>query len=179
MSMQWTGEQARAIDARGGNLLLSAAAGSGKTTVLVARVMKLIEEGAGIDRMLVVTFTNAAASDMRAKLSRKLAEAAAAGDALALAIYRECGEQLGRTLAILVDLLNPECIVVGSIFVRSYNEIWPAAEEVLRAEALAPAYRACRVEKALLGEQLGDMAALALAFYHTTPAGETGKGAPQ
>ena len=69
MSMQWTGEQARAIDARGGNLLLSAAAGSGKTTVLVARVMKLIEEGAGIDRMLVVTFTNAAASDMRAKLS--------------------------------------------------------------------------------------------------------------
>ncbi len=87
MSMQWTGEQARAIDARGGNLLLSAAAGSGKTTVLVARVMKLIEEGAGIDRMLVVTFTNAAASDMRAKLSRKLAEAAAAGDA-------RCREQM-------------------------------------------------------------------------------------
>ena len=87
VSMQWTGEQARAIDARGGNLLLSAAAGSGKTTVLVARVMKLIEEGAGIDRMLVVTFTNAAASDMRAKLSRKLAEAAAAGDA-------RCREQM-------------------------------------------------------------------------------------
>ena len=63
--MQWTDEQARAIDARGGNLLLSAAAGSGKTTVLVARVMKLIEEGARIDRMLVVTFTNAAASDAR------------------------------------------------------------------------------------------------------------------
>lgn len=111
--------------------------------------------------------------------AKLIGQAAAAGDALALAIYRECGEQLGRTLAILVDLLNPECIVVGSIFVRSYNEIWPAAEEVLRAEALAPAYRACRVEKALLGEQLGDMAALALAFYHTTPAGETGKGAPQ
>lgn len=85
--MQWTDEQARAIDARGGNLLLSAAAGSGKTTVLVARVMKLIEEGARIDRMLVVTFTNAAASDMRAKLSKKLAEAAAAGDA-------RCREQM-------------------------------------------------------------------------------------
>ena len=76
MSVQWTEEQSRAIDARGGNLLLSAAAGSGKTTVLVARVMKLLEEGASIDRMLVVTFTNAAASDMRAKLSKKLAEAA-------------------------------------------------------------------------------------------------------
>ena len=80
MSVQWTEEQARAIDARGGNLLLSAAAGSGKTTVLVARVMKLIEEGASIDRMLVVTFTNAAASDMRAKLAKKLSEAAAGGD---------------------------------------------------------------------------------------------------
>lgn len=80
VGVQWTEEQARAIDARGGNLLLSAAAGSGKTTVLVARVMKLIEEGADIDRMLVVTFTNAAASDMRAKLSKKLSEAADKGD---------------------------------------------------------------------------------------------------
>ena len=43
--MQWTDEQARAIDARGENILLSAAAGSGKTTVLVARVLGLIEQG--------------------------------------------------------------------------------------------------------------------------------------
>ena len=78
----WTDEQLRAIEARGGNILLSAAAGSGKTTVLVERVLRLIaEDGADVSRMLVVTFTRAAASDMRAKLSRQLNERAAAGDA--------------------------------------------------------------------------------------------------
>ena len=78
----WTAEQLRAIEARGGNILLSAAAGSGKTTVLVERVLRLItEDGADVNRMLVVTFTRAAASDMRAKLSRQLSARAAAGDA--------------------------------------------------------------------------------------------------
>ena len=80
--MQWTDEQARAIDARGENILLSAAAGSGKTTVLVARVLGLIEQGdTSVDRMLIVTFTRAASADMRAKLSEKLTARAAEGDA--------------------------------------------------------------------------------------------------
>ena len=80
--MQWTEEQRRAIETRNTNILLSAAAGSGKTTVLVARVLDLIQSGAGdIDRMLIVTFTRAASSDMRAKLSRELGRRAAGGDA--------------------------------------------------------------------------------------------------
>ena len=55
---KWTDEQLSAIEARGENLLLSAAAGSGKTTVLVERVLRLVlEDGADVDRMLVVTFT--------------------------------------------------------------------------------------------------------------------------
>ena len=78
--MQWTQEQRRAIETRGTNVLLSAAAGSGKTTVLVARVLELIQSGADIDRMLIVTFTRAASSDMRAKLSRELGERASKGD---------------------------------------------------------------------------------------------------
>ena len=78
--MQWTDEQRRAIEVRGTNILLSAAAGSGKTTVLVERVLELIRSGADIDRMLIVTFTRAASSDMRAKLSKKLGERANAGD---------------------------------------------------------------------------------------------------
>ena len=79
--MQWTDEQRRAIEERGTNILLSAAAGSGKTTVLVERVLELIESGAGrIDRMLIVTFTRAASADMRAKLSRELGRRASAGD---------------------------------------------------------------------------------------------------
>ena len=79
--MHFTEEQRRAIEARGTNILLSAAAGSGKTTVLVERVLELIASGATrIDRMLIVTFTRAASSDMRAKLTQELGRRAAAGD---------------------------------------------------------------------------------------------------
>ena len=99
----WTGEQLRAIEARGSNILLSAAAGSGKTTVLVERVLRLIaDEGADVDRMLVVTFTRAAASDMRAKLSRQLTERAAAGDA-------RCRDQLLRLDRASISTLHAFC----------------------------------------------------------------------
>ncbi len=78
--MKLTDEQRRAVEARGENLLLSAAAGSGKTATMVERVLRLAAEGADIDRMLVVTFTRAAAADMRQKLTRALGARAAAGD---------------------------------------------------------------------------------------------------
>ncbi len=78
--MQWTSEQRRAIETRDTNILLSAAAGSGKTTVLVSRVLELLSGGARIDRMLIVTFTRAASADMRAKLKRELGKRAAEGD---------------------------------------------------------------------------------------------------
>ena len=74
--MPWTADQLTAIESRGENLLVSAAAGSGKTTVLVERVLRLIGEGADIGNMLIVTFTRAAASDMRASLIRALEKAA-------------------------------------------------------------------------------------------------------
>ncbi|MDP2891744.1 MAG: helicase-exonuclease AddAB subunit AddA [Bacillota bacterium] len=71
--MMLTPEQQKVIDARGCNLLVSAAAGSGKTTTLVARALELMmKEAQSIDRMLIVTFTNAAASQMRAKLQSEL-----------------------------------------------------------------------------------------------------------
>jgi len=99
----WTDEQLRAIEARGGNLLLSAAAGSGKTTVLVERVLRLVtEDGADVDRMLVVTFTRAAASDMRAKLSRRLGELASAGD-------DRCREQLLKLEQASISTLHAFC----------------------------------------------------------------------
>src|SRR5699024_6538749 len=69
------------IDSRGGNLLVSAAAGSGKTAVLVERIIRMISQGEhplSIDQLLVMTFTNAAAAEMRerigAAIDRKLAE---------------------------------------------------------------------------------------------------------
>lgn len=71
--MKWTIEQQRAIDERGKNILVAAAAGSGKTAVLVERIKKLIiEDGVPIDRMLIVTFTNAAAAEMKEKIRKAL-----------------------------------------------------------------------------------------------------------
>ena len=72
--MQWTAGQKAAIDARNESVLVSAAAGSGKTAVLVERVLSLLREGGQIDRMLIVTFTRAAAGEMRERIGRRLEE---------------------------------------------------------------------------------------------------------
>ena len=72
---QWTPGQSNAINARNKNILVSAAAGSGKTAVLVERVIKLITDKTNpvdIDRLLIVTFTNAAAAEMRYRISKSL-----------------------------------------------------------------------------------------------------------
>jgi ATP-dependent helicase/nuclease subunit A len=71
-----TAAQDKAINTRGKNILVSASAGSGKTAVLVNRVIKLIKEGHDIDRMLLVTFTDAAAKNMRDKIRTALQEIA-------------------------------------------------------------------------------------------------------
>lgn len=77
MGVTFTKTQQRVIDERGKNLLISAAAGSGKTAVLVERIVKMVCDGENpvdIDRLLVVTFTNAAAAQMRERISRALQE---------------------------------------------------------------------------------------------------------
>ena len=70
-SPKWTKEQQAVIDSRNSNLLVAAAAGSGKTAVLVERIIQMItdkENPIDIDKLLVVTFTNAAASEMRERV---------------------------------------------------------------------------------------------------------------
>ncbi len=69
MGVKWTKEQKQAIDEKGQNILVAAAAGSGKTAVLVERIInKILNEKIDIDKLLVVTFTNAAASEMRERV---------------------------------------------------------------------------------------------------------------
>ena len=73
MGNKWTPEQLSAITQKGNNILVAAAAGSGKTTVLVERIIrKIIEDHVDIDKILVVTFTNAAASEMRERILNAL-----------------------------------------------------------------------------------------------------------
>ena len=76
----WTPEQEQCIFNHGGTMLVSAAAGSGKTTVLIRRILERVayaQNPIDVDRLLVVTFTNAAAAEMKERLSRSLSEALA------------------------------------------------------------------------------------------------------
>ncbi len=70
--MGWTAGQRAAIEAKNPTVLVSAAAGSGKTAVLIERVMSLLKSGYSLDRMLIVTFTRAAAAEMRERLTARL-----------------------------------------------------------------------------------------------------------
>ncbi len=78
MGMSWTPEQKQVIELRGRNILVSAAAGSGKTAVLVQRIINIItdrEKPVDIDRLLIVTFTNAAAAEMRGRIGAAIERA--------------------------------------------------------------------------------------------------------
>ncbi len=79
----WNVHQQMAIDARGKSVVVSAAAGSGKTSVLTERVLRLIEEGEDIENMLIVTFTNLAASEMRERIYKRLQDTSASSARLA------------------------------------------------------------------------------------------------
>ena len=71
--MNWTEKQRETIETRGKNILVAAAAGSGKTAVLVERIRRMaMEEGIPLDSMLIVTFTRAAAAEMKEKIRRSL-----------------------------------------------------------------------------------------------------------
>ena len=97
--------------------------------------------------------------------AKTIAQAADKGDVTAREVYRLCGEKLGYGLSILIDILNPERIVIGSIFARSKELIWPATEAVIKKEVLPRSSGCCEVVAAQLGEQLGDFAAVSTALY--------------
>ncbi len=85
--------------------------------------------------------------------------AAQEGDALALEIMHEVGFRLGQGLSMLIDVLNPEKIVIGSIFARQEALLRPGMEAIIGQEALADSAKCCQILPAQLGELLGDYAA--------------------
>lgn len=98
--------------------------------------------------------------------AQTVAEAAIKGDPLAAEIYEICGTYMGRALSVLIDILNPEMIILGSIFVRSGDLLISAINRQIEAEALSHSSRVCRIAPAKLGENIGDYAALSVAAYH-------------
>lgn len=97
--------------------------------------------------------------------AQSIAEAAKAGHADARRVYEISGEKLGAGLSVLMDILNPEMIVIGSVFCRSRELLWEPMQQVIAKEALTLSRTACRVLPAALGESLGDYAALSCAAY--------------
>ena len=143
---EWTREQRAAIDARNHTILVSAAAGSGKTAVLIERIVTLLREGARLDRMMICTFTRAAAAEMRERLNKRLTDEAATQP-----------ELMGRALD---ELEGAEISTIHSFCQRMLREEFQAAgidplasicEEQKRVAMFREAYTAAFNE--LLEEQ--------------------------
>ncbi len=99
--------------------------------------------------------------------AESVAQAARRGDRCALDLYRNCGRMLGRGISMLIDLLNPECVVVGSIYARARDLLDVSMREELEKETLSDSLAACKILPAMLGESLGDVAALMVAANGT------------
>jgi len=109
-----------------------------------------------------VSFCNSI-SELDSITAKTIAECAYKGEQDAIEIYETCGKMLGKGLSILIDILNPERIVLGSIFQRSESLLRPKMQEVLEKECLGYSLKACKVVPAELCDNIGDYAALAVA----------------
>ena len=94
--------------------------------------------------------------------AKSIAEAMEQGDPLAAEIFDTVGEYLGRGISLLIDILNPERIIIGSIYARQKEALEKRMLEVIEAEALKASARVCRILPASLGEQIGDYAAVSV-----------------
>lgn len=97
---------------------------------------------------------------MTGMTTKDIATEARAGDELAIKIINISAESLGRGLAVLIDILNPEAIVIGSIFTRCEDILREPMEKILEREALSVSLGSCKILKAELGESIGDYGAI-------------------
>jgi glucokinase len=95
--------------------------------------------------------------------TKSLAELAKSGNEDAIRVFDLSAARLGQGLSIIIDILNPEAIVIGSVYARS-EELFRGAFEVIEKEALAESRSICKILPARLGDSIGDVAALAVAM---------------
>ena len=110
-----------------------------------------------------VAFCAETEAETRDITAKKIADMAKAGDADALKIFEISAEKLGMGLSVLIDILNPERIVLGGIYTRCEELFLKKMREVLEREALSESLSVCEILPASLGESIGDVAALAVA----------------
>ncbi len=149
--MNWTKEQQRAIEEKG-NLIVSAAAGAGKTAVLTERVVRLVRSGMDIDRLLILTFTKAAAGEMKARIQNTLQQQAAdeQDQILKARLYRQSARcpnaSISTIHAFCARVVNRYFHLVGlSPSAKTLDETEAA---VLRDQALDEALTALATEEA-------------------------------
>lgn len=125
--------------------------------------------GGGIVKLARLVIDNAKRRGSHTVLSnendltaKSISDAAKAGDEVALEIYHQSAVRLGQGLSVLIDILNPEMIVIGSIYSRDTHLFENTVKEVIAKEALPLSGKICRIVPAALGENIGDIAALSL-----------------
>ena len=133
------------------------ASGGGMAQAAYQEVTAAIEKGEA-------TTLAAHFATTRTLTAKDVASAARQGDEVAKRIVHSTGARLGEVLAILVDLLNPEVIVIGGLAMRFGDSLLEPARIAMQREALPPAATACRIVPAALGEEIGDIAAICVAM---------------
>ena len=96
--------------------------------------------------------------------TKKLAEEAFRGDKFAKRVFAKSGKMLGSGLSIVIDVLNPEKIVLGGVFMRSSELLIPTMKKEIEKECLGVSASVCEIVPAVLSENVGDIAALAIAM---------------
>lgn len=111
-----------------------------------------------------VTFSCKNDNDVYGITTAKIAELAFLGDVDAIAVFDESARRLGQGLSIIIDLLNPEAIVIGSVYARCESLFADSMHKVLEREALSHSLSVCKILPAALGESIGDIAAISVAM---------------
>ena len=103
-------------------------------------------------------------NDIESLNAKTVADAMYQGDAFAKEVYLKCAEYLGRGLSVIIDILNPEAVVIGSIYERNQKFFSGIVNEIIKKEALSFNADVCKILPAELGDKIGDYAALGVLF---------------
>lgn len=126
--------------------------------------IKRLAESMGKHKLFLAGYDNLIAKIGEKNLSAKtIADEARNGDEFCLAVFKKSGRMLGKTLSILVDILNPEIIVIGGVYMRSEELLYPYAMKEMKKECLSFSLDAVKIVPAKLSENVGDIAALSVA----------------
>ena len=98
--------------------------------------------------------------------TKDLAQKAVNGDATALDLFKKSGSYLGTGLSILIDILNPQRIILGGVYARHPELFYATCLQIIEQEALTSAREVCEILPSGLGEKLGDFASLSIAITH-------------